>query len=136
MMYLVRRVSPGSPTPLHAFQDVPVGDGEPPIAPHQLYCDFLSPMSLPAELYLQTVRALFRDDALPRGRMRWRGVPVDLSAIQDTGLMTVEVGATTFPDGVRPGWPTISAHGSRPGGASIMKSRTSATSACSMAVAG
>jgi poly(3-hydroxybutyrate) depolymerase len=92
MMYLMRRVNPGCPTPLHAFQDVLVGDGEPSSARHQLCRDFLSPMSLPAELYLQTVRALFRDDALPRGRMRWRGVPVDPTAIQNTGLMTVEAG--------------------------------------------
>jgi poly(3-hydroxybutyrate) depolymerase len=92
MTYLVRRISPRSPTPLHVFQDVLVGDGEPPIARRQLYRDFLSPMSLPAELYLQTIHVLFRDDALPRGCMRWRGVPVDLVAIRDTALMTVEAG--------------------------------------------
>jgi hypothetical protein len=49
-------------------------------------------MSLPAELYLQTIHALFRDDALPRGCMRWRGIPVDLVTIRDTALMTVEAG--------------------------------------------
>src|SRR5919109_4978134 len=92
MAYLVRRISPRSPTPLHVFQDVLVGDGEPPIAHRKLYRDFLSPISLPAELYLQTMHALFRDNALPRGCMRWRGVPVDLVAIRDTGLMTVEAG--------------------------------------------
>jgi poly(3-hydroxybutyrate) depolymerase len=92
MTYLVRRISPRSPTALHVFQDGLVGDGEPPIARGQLYRDFLSPMSLPAELYLQTIHALFRDDPLPRGCMRWRGLPVDLLAIRDTALMTVEAG--------------------------------------------
>ena len=76
MTYLVRRISPRSRTPWHVFQDVLVGDGEPPIARRQLYRDFLSPMSLPAELYLQTIHVLFRDDALPRACMRWRGLPV------------------------------------------------------------
>src|SRR5919106_1711610 len=91
-IYLLRRISPGSPTPLHVFQNVLIGDGEPPTARRQLCHDFLSPMSVPAELYLQTVRTLFGDDALAAGRMRWRSTPVDPAAIRDTGLMTVEGG--------------------------------------------
>jgi poly(3-hydroxybutyrate) depolymerase len=91
-IYLLRRISPGSPTPLHVFQNVLVGDGEPSTARRKLYRDFLSPMSVPAELYLQTVRTLFGDDALAAGSMRWRGTPVDPAAIRDTGLMTVEGG--------------------------------------------
>ena len=90
--YLLRRLSPQSPTLLHAFQNVLVGDGEPATAHRQLYHDFLTLMDLPAELYLQTVRTLFRDDALPSGRMHWRGTLVDPAAIHDTGLMTVEAG--------------------------------------------
>jgi poly(3-hydroxybutyrate) depolymerase len=88
--YLLRRISPRSPTPLHVFQNLLVGDGEPPMARRQLHRAFLTPMDLPAQLYVQTVHTLFRDDALPRGRMRWRGVLVDPTAIRDTGLMTVE----------------------------------------------
>lgn len=90
MTYLVRRIGPHSPSALHVFQEVLIGDGEPPTTRRQLYRDFLSPMSLPAELYLQTVRLLFRDDALANRRMRWRGVLVDPAAIRDTALMTVE----------------------------------------------
>jgi poly(3-hydroxybutyrate) depolymerase len=89
-VYLLRRISPRSPTALHVFQDVLIGDGEPPTP--RLYREFLSPMNLPAELYLQTVRTLFQDDALATGAMRWRGLPVDLVAIRKTGLMTVEAG--------------------------------------------
>jgi poly(3-hydroxybutyrate) depolymerase len=91
-IYLLGRISPGSPTPLHVFQNVLIGDGEPPTARRQLCRDFLSPMSVPAELYLQTVRTLFGDDALTAGRMRWQGAPADPGAIRDTGLMTVEGG--------------------------------------------
>ena len=91
-IYLLRRISPGSPTPLHVFQNVLIGDGEPPTARRQLCRDFLRPMSVPAELYLQTVHTLFGNDALAAGRMRWQGSPVDPAAIRDTGLMTVEGG--------------------------------------------
>jgi poly(3-hydroxybutyrate) depolymerase len=87
-IYLLRRITARSPAPLQVFQDVLIGDGAPPRA--RLYRNFLTPMNLPAELYLQTVRTLFQDDALAAGRMRWRGVPVDPGAIRDTGLMTVE----------------------------------------------
>jgi poly(3-hydroxybutyrate) depolymerase len=89
-IYLLRRITPRSPTPLHVFQNVLIGDGEPPAARRQLCRDFLSPMNLPGELYWQTVHTLFGEDALATGRMRWRGIPVDPAAIRNTGLMTVE----------------------------------------------
>jgi poly(3-hydroxybutyrate) depolymerase len=57
--YLLRRISPRSPTPLHVFQNLLVGDGEPPMSRRQLYRVFLRPMDLPAQLYLQTVQTLF-----------------------------------------------------------------------------
>ena len=59
-IYLLRRITPRSPTPLHVFQNVLIGDGEPPAARRQLCRDFLSPMNLPGELYWQTVHTLFR----------------------------------------------------------------------------
>ena len=47
-------------------------------------------MDLPAEFYLETVRAVFQEHALPRGRLAWRGHPVDSGAIRHTALLTVE----------------------------------------------
>jgi len=51
---------------------------------------YLSVMDLPAEFFLDSVRAVFHEHALPRGRLAWRGTPVDPGAIRDTGLMTIE----------------------------------------------
>ena len=51
---------------------------------------FFSVMDLTAEFFLDTVRSVFHEFALPRGRMTWRGSPIDLSAITRTALMTVE----------------------------------------------
>jgi poly(3-hydroxybutyrate) depolymerase len=47
-------------------------------------------MDLPAEFYLETVRAVFQDHALPRGSLEWRGRRVDPRAIRRTALLTVE----------------------------------------------
>jgi poly(3-hydroxybutyrate) depolymerase len=47
-------------------------------------------LDLPAEFYLQTVDTVFVKHALPKGEMRHRGVPVNLSAIRRVGLLTVE----------------------------------------------
>ena len=47
-------------------------------------------MDLPAEFYLQTVDTVFVKHALPKGEMKPRGAPVNLSAIRRVGLLTVE----------------------------------------------
>ena len=47
-------------------------------------------MDLPAEFYLQTVRTVFQEHALPLGKFEWRGRLVDPSAIRRTALFTVE----------------------------------------------
>ena len=47
-------------------------------------------MDVPAELYLDTVRRVFREHELALGRMAWRGRPVRLDAIRDTALLAVE----------------------------------------------
>lgn len=88
--YLLRRLGPGKPTPLQVFQSLLVGDGAPAAAHRRLYDDFLTLMDLPAEVYLQTAAALFREHALPTGRLTWRGQRVEPAAIRDTALMTVE----------------------------------------------
>ncbi|MFQ5775282.1 MAG: polyhydroxyalkanoate depolymerase [Kiloniellaceae bacterium] len=68
------------------------GRGDVALACERFYEDYLSVMDLPAEFYLQTVRLVFQEHALPRGMMAWRGRKVDPAAIRDTALMTVEGG--------------------------------------------
>ena len=47
-------------------------------------------MDLTAEFYLQTVKTVFQDHALPKGEMIHRGEAVDCGAITKTAIMTVE----------------------------------------------
>lgn len=51
---------------------------------------FFSVMDLTAEFFLDTMRSVFHEFSLPRGRMTWRGTPIDLGAIARTALMTIE----------------------------------------------
>ena len=54
------------------------------------YHEYFAMMDLPAEFYLETVRAVFQEHLLPRGKMRFRGKTVDPAAIRRTALLTVE----------------------------------------------
>ena len=51
---------------------------------------YASVMDLPSEWFLDNVRHVFHERAVARNRFRWRGRPVDFSAIRKTALMTVE----------------------------------------------
>lgn len=72
------------------FQHLIEGDGDSAASHRAFYDEYLSVMDLPAEFYLQTIDAAFREHALPLGAMRWRGRPVRPGAIRDTALMTIE----------------------------------------------
>jgi len=54
------------------------------------YEEYMAVADLPAEFYLETVKLVFQDYALPRGELMWRGRRVDPSAIRRTALVTVE----------------------------------------------
>ena len=56
----------------------------------RFYEEYLAVSDLPAEFYLETVKLVFQDYALPLGQLRWRGRTVDCSAIRRTALVTVE----------------------------------------------
>ncbi len=46
-------------------------------------------MDLPAEIFLDVIDAMFQRCLLPRGRLTWRGEPVDPAAVRETAVMTV-----------------------------------------------
>ena len=72
------------------FQNLVKGDCDSVDQHHAFYEEYLAVMDLPAGFYLQTVKTVFQDHALPDGKMKHRGEPVDCSAITRTALMTVE----------------------------------------------
>ena len=54
------------------------------------YEEYMAVADLAADFYLETVKLVFQDFALPRGELMFRGRKVDPSAIRRTALLTVE----------------------------------------------
>ena len=82
------------------------GDWNKADAIQAFYDEYLSVCDLPAEFYLETVRTVFQEHALPRGTMTWRGKPIELGAIRKTALFTVE----GEKDDICPVGQTVAAH--------------------------
>jgi len=73
------------------FRHLVAGDGESAAAKRAFYEEYLAVMDLTAEFYLQTVKTVFQDYALPKGEMVWwDGEKVEPAAIRNVALMTVE----------------------------------------------
>jgi poly(3-hydroxybutyrate) depolymerase len=72
------------------FDDLVKGDCDSVDQHQKFYDEYLAVMDLPAEFYLQTIEAVFKQHDLPDGKMMHRGELVDPSAIRKTALMTVE----------------------------------------------
>jgi poly(3-hydroxybutyrate) depolymerase len=75
---------------MQMFDHLVQGDGESAAAHRRFYDEYMSVMDLPAEYYLQTVRTVFQEHALPRGAMVSRGRAIEPGAITKTALLTVE----------------------------------------------
>jgi len=54
------------------------------------YDEYFAVLDLTAEFYLETVRLVFQEHALPLGTLEWQGERVDPRAIKRTMLLTVE----------------------------------------------
>ena len=66
------------------------GDGESADRHRDFYDEYNAVIDLPAEYYLDTVKAVFQDFALPKGRLFIRDRLVRPQAIRDTALLTIE----------------------------------------------
>ena len=66
------------------------GDGESAEAHRRFYDEYNAVLDMPAEYYLDTVKTVFQDFALPKGRMHVRDELVRPQTIRDTALLTVE----------------------------------------------
>jgi poly(3-hydroxybutyrate) depolymerase len=72
------------------FQNLATGDGESADKRRAFYDEYLAVMDMTAEFYLQTVDLVFVTHALAKCEMTHGGKPVDLSAIRQVALMTIE----------------------------------------------
>jgi poly(3-hydroxybutyrate) depolymerase len=66
------------------------GEKQQAAAIREFYDEYCAVMDLPAEFYLQTVRTVFQEHALPLGKFEWHGRRIDPRAIRRTALFTVE----------------------------------------------
>jgi poly(3-hydroxybutyrate) depolymerase len=66
------------------------GDGNSADAHRRFYDEYNAVLDMPAEYYLDTVKAVFQDFALPKGRMFIRDELVRPQAIRDCALLTIE----------------------------------------------
>ena len=66
------------------------GDTEKATSIKTFYDEYFAVMDLTAEFYIETVRDVFQEHLLPKGRMKFRGRTVNPAAVRRMGLMTVE----------------------------------------------
>jgi poly(3-hydroxybutyrate) depolymerase len=72
------------------FDHLVKGDGDSAEKHREFYDEYLAVMDLTAEYYMQTIESVFVRHSLPKGEMTHRGTRIDLAAIRNCGLMTVE----------------------------------------------
>lgn len=75
---------------LHYYRHLIRGDGDSAEKHREFYDEYLSVMDLPAEFYMDTIKSVFKEHALPEGTLVLDGRRVDPGAITDVALMTVE----------------------------------------------
>jgi poly(3-hydroxybutyrate) depolymerase len=75
---------------LDMFNHLVKGDGDSAEKHRDFYDEYMAVMDLDAAYYMQTVETVFVRHALPKGEMVHRGKPVDLTAIRNCGLFTIE----------------------------------------------
>jgi len=72
------------------FNHLMAGDDESAEKHRDFYDEYNAVLDLPAEYYLETVRTVFQEFALPKGRMFVRGELVRPQTIREAALLTIE----------------------------------------------
>jgi polyhydroxyalkanoate depolymerase len=72
------------------YENLANGEIEKAAATKAFYDEYFAVLDLAAEFYLETVRLIFQEHALPLGKLKWHGDTIDPSAIRRTMLLTVE----------------------------------------------
>jgi polyhydroxyalkanoate depolymerase len=72
------------------YENLANGEFEKAAITKAFYDEYFAVLDLTAEFYLETVRNIFQDFALPLGKLVYRGERIDPTAIRRTMLLTVE----------------------------------------------
>jgi poly(3-hydroxybutyrate) depolymerase len=72
------------------FNHLIVGDGDSAEAHRRFYDEYNAVLDMPAEYYLDTIRVVFQEFLLPRGKWEVRGTLVQPQAIRHAALFTIE----------------------------------------------
>ena len=72
------------------YENLRDGEIEKAEATKAFYDEYFAVLDLTAEFYLETVRLVFQEHALPLGNLKWHGERVEPRAIRRTMLLTVE----------------------------------------------
>jgi len=72
------------------YDDIVEGNAERAFSTKAFYDEYFAVLDLTAEFYLETVRLVFQECALPTGKLEWQGGRVEPRAIKHTMLLTVE----------------------------------------------
>lgn len=77
-------------THVDLFGDLANGRFEKADATKNFYDEYFAVLDLTAEFYLETVKLVFQEHALPKGELTWHGEKIDPRVIRKTALFTVE----------------------------------------------
>ena len=72
------------------FQNMLVGETEDTDRFRAFYDEYMAVLDIPAEFYLETIERIFKNNELAKGKITYEGKPVNLGAIGQTALFTVE----------------------------------------------
>jgi poly(3-hydroxybutyrate) depolymerase len=72
------------------FSHLALGERDKAEVVWNFYDEYFAVMDLPAEFFLETVRTVFQEHALPKGELTWRGRRIDTTAIRRPHLLTIE----------------------------------------------
>jgi poly(3-hydroxybutyrate) depolymerase len=72
------------------YQHLVNGETEKARATKEFYDEYFAVLDLASDFYLETVRLVFQEHALPRGTLTWHGNKVEPRAIRRTMLLTIE----------------------------------------------
>ena len=72
------------------YQNLVADEREKAEVTRAFYAEYMAVSDLSADFYLETVRLVFQDHALPRGELTVHGRRIDLKAIRRTAIVTIE----------------------------------------------